>query len=211
MKNILCFGDSNTWGWNPVDESRYERHERWTGILQELLGDGYYVIEEGMNSRTTIYPDPVDDFRSGKFFLPGLLFSHKPLDVVVLMLGTNDLKHRFPLSAYDIAYGAGTLVDIIQKSGAGRDGGAPVVLLVAPPPIGPLTKMKDAEGFKGGEEISKDFPRFYRHFAEKYGTAFLDAGEIVVSSSVDGVHWEQEEHRKFAEAVAELVPSLLEA
>ncbi|MBN2555103.1 MAG: SGNH/GDSL hydrolase family protein [Anaerolineales bacterium] len=209
MKNVLCFGDSNTWGWNPVDEKRYERRARWTGIFQELLGSDYYIIEEGMNSRTTIYPDAVEDFRSGKYFLPGLLFSHKPLDLVILMLGTNDLKHRFPLSAYDIAYGAGTLVEIIQKSGAGREGAAPQVLLIAPPPIGPLTKMKDREGFKGGEEVSREFPEYYRHFADKFGVAFLDAGEIVVSSEIDGVHWAQSEHLKFAQVLAARTRDLL--
>src|SRR6185503_2144360 len=135
MKTILCYGDSNTWGYEPATKERYSRAERWTGILQRELGAEYYVVEEGLNGRTTVWDDPIEGYKNGKEQLIPCLTSHKPIDLVTIMLGTNDLKQRFSLSAYDIAEGAGVLVNIVQKSDCGPQEGAPKVLLMAPPPV----------------------------------------------------------------------------
>ena len=116
------------------------------------------------------------------------------------MLGTNDLKGRFGVSASDIAQGASGLAEMALRSGCGPDGGAPVVLLVAPPPVGVLTDM--AEMFEGTGAKSLEFSRHYRRFAEQCGWEFLDAAEVIVSSDVDGIHLEAGEHRKLGEAVA---------
>ena len=101
LKNILCFGDSNTWGYAPVTGERYPGHVRWTGVLQSCLGDDYFVIEEGLNGRTTVHNEPLRPHRNGASLLPVLLESHSPLDLVIVMLGTNDLKACFRQSALE--------------------------------------------------------------------------------------------------------------
>lgn len=207
-KTILCYGDSNTWGWNPATQDRYARDERWPGVLRRELGEGYLVIEEGLNGRTTVWDDPIEGYKSGKEYLIPCLETHRPIDLVAIMVGTNDLKVRFSLSAYDIANGAGVLVDIVQKSEAGPGGSAPKVLLMAPPPLGKLTEF--AEMFEGAEAKSRKFSEHYRRVAEEYGCAFLDTSEVIVSSDIDGVHLELSEHRKLGKAVAALVKEILE-
>lgn len=207
MKTILCYGDSNTWGHNPVTEERFDRHERWAGVLRETLGEGYLVIEEGLNGRTTVWDDPLEEHRNGKSYLIPCLATHRPLDLVIILLGTNDLKMRFSLPACDIAKGAGVLVDVVQKSGAGYDGQPPEVLLLAPPPV--TTLNENSEKFAGSIEKSKRFAQHYRQVAEEYRCHFLDTGQAIVSSPLDGIHLELEEHRKLGLAVAEKVKAIL--
>src|SRR3954462_1773041 len=99
MKTIVCFGDSNTWGYDPASNGRFGPTNRWTGVLQTALGSDYRVIEEGLNGRTTTVDDPIHDHRNGRHYLPPCLESHAPFDLVTIMLGTNDLKARFNSSA----------------------------------------------------------------------------------------------------------------
>jgi lysophospholipase L1-like esterase len=206
MKTILCFGDSNTWGAIPANtQNRYPRTVRWPGVLQGLLGSDYYVIEEGLNGRTTVIDDPIETERCGKYYLTPCLLSHRPLDGVVLMLGTNDLKPRFSYSAYNIARGAALLVDMIQRSESGINNRSPKVLLVAPAPLGRLSG--DADEFEGGEAKSIRLAGYYAQHAQELGCDFLDAGKIIKTSDLDGVHLEPGEHKKLAEAVATWVKS----
>jgi lysophospholipase L1-like esterase len=207
MKKILCYGDSNTWGYSPRAGERFPRDVRWTGVLRDELGDGYEVIEEGLNGRTTVWDDPIEGYRNGKTYLIPCLESHQPMDLVVIMLGTNELKMRFSLSVYDIAEGVRVLVDIVQKSEAGRDGGPPKLLLMAPPPIAKLTEF--AEMFEGAEAKSKKFAEHYRRIAEEQGCEFFDTSEVIISSDIDGIHFEAGEHQKLGKAVAELVRKIL--
>ncbi|MBC7812535.1 MAG: hydrolase, partial [Burkholderiales bacterium] len=116
MKSIVCFGDSNTWGYDPVSKGRFARDKRWTGVLRQTLGEGYLIIEEGLNGRTTVWDDPIGYFKNGRDYLIPCLDTHCPFDLITIMLGTNDLKKRFSVSAYDIADSAGMLVDIVQRS-----------------------------------------------------------------------------------------------
>ncbi|MFP4055636.1 MAG: SGNH/GDSL hydrolase family protein [Candidatus Brocadiia bacterium] len=204
---ILCFGDSNTWGYDPRTAERYPPEVRWPSVLARELGSSAHVIAEGCSGRTTVWDDPIEGNKSGLRYLVPCLESHKPLDLVVLLLGTNDLKKRFSLSAYDIANGAGRLVDAIGASGSGRGGGAPRVLLLAPPPTGSLTDF--AEMFEGAGEKSQKFAHHFRRVAEERGCAFLDAGQAVASSEVDGVHLDPEAHQALGLAVAAKVRSLL--
>ena len=207
MKTILCYGDSNTWGYKPVVKERYSRAERWTGILQRELGAEYYVIEEGLNGRTTVWDDPIEGYKNGKEQLIPCLTSHKPIDLVTIMLGTNDLKRRFSLGAYDIAEGAGVLVNIIQKSDCGPQEGAPKVLLMAPPPVAKLTEY--AEMFEGAEVKSRRFSEHYQRVAQEFGCEFLDTAQVIVSSDLDGIHFEISEHQKLGRAVAARVREIL--
>jgi len=207
MKTILCYGDSNTWGYEPATKERYSRAERWTGILQRELGAGYYVVEEGLNGRTTVWDDPIEGYKNGKEQLIPCLTSHKPIDLVTIMLGTNDLKRRFSLGAYDIAEGAGVLVNIVQKSDCGPQEGAPKVLLMAPPPVAKLTEY--AEMFEAAEFKSRRFSEHYRRVAQEYGCEFLDTAQVIVSSDLDGIHFEVSEHQKLGRAVAARVREIL--
>jgi len=208
MKRILCFGDSNTWGYDPVSQDRYARDVRWPGVLRQQLGAGYEVIEEGLNGRTTVWNDPIEGYKNGRDYLIPCLETHRPLDLVIILLGTNDLKKRFSLSAYDIAQGAGVLVGEVQRSAAGYAGMAPPVLLLAPPPVVRLSGF--AEMFEGAGEKSQRLGMHYQQVAEQLACAFLDTSTVIVSSEVDGIHFDPDEHRKLGEAVAANVRSLLE-
>lgn len=207
MRTVLCYGDSNTWGYEPATGNRLPEGVRWPGVLARELGEGFRIIEEALNGRTTVRDDPVEEHKNGKTYLWPCLESHAPLDLVIIALGVNDLKARFLASASDVADGAGVLAGIAQRSGVGPDGGSPAVLLVAPPPAGRLTEL--ALMFAGAEEKSRGFPRQYRRVADKYGCAFLDAGEVVRASDRDGIHLEADEHRKLGEAVAASVKESL--
>lgn len=207
MKTIVCFGDSNTWGYDPVSTDRLDRDSRWAGVLRNTLGAEYWVIEEGLNGRTTVWDDPIEGYKNGKTYLIPCLETHRPLDLITIMLGTNDLKKRFSLSAYDVANGAGVLVNEVQRSAAGQDGRAPLVLLIAPPPVVTLTAF--AEMFEGAEAKSRKFSQHYARVASEQGCAFLDAGSVIVSSALDGIHFEAGEHRKLGLAVAERVRAML--
>ncbi|BDI30278.1 hydrolase [Capsulimonas corticalis] len=211
-KTILCYGDSNTWGWNPVGADlfvpdRFPSNVRWTGVLQAALGVGYTVLEEGLSGRTTVFEDPVFGYKNGKEQLIPCLETHRPLDLVIILLGTNDLKKMYGVSPMEIAFGAGALVDMARHSRVGPAGRAPRVLLIAPPPPGKLTGF--AEMFEGAEDKAARFGECYAQVAVMYGCAFLNAGEIVVSSDLDGLHWEASEHEKFGQALAGQVRDIL--
>lgn len=209
-RTVLCFGDSNTWGYEPGTAARYPRSVRWPGVLAAELGAGWHVVEAGLNGRTTVFEDPLGDKRGLRHLGP-VLESAAPVDAVVLLLGTNDLKTRFGASAYEIAEGAGRLVDAVRASAAGPAGGPPAVLLVAPPPLAPLdgwaARDPDAyEGFEAGWRdgiaTSRAFARQYARVARVRGVPFLDAGAHVATSPVDGIHWTAAGHAALGRAVA---------
>jgi lysophospholipase L1-like esterase len=204
MKSILCYGDSNTWG--TVPGTRHDRLPydiRWTGVLQKTLGEQFHVIEEGLSGRTTSRDDPFEEGRNGLPYLLPCLRSHRPLDLVVLMLGTNDLKYRFAYTAHDIARGAAQLAALIQHSECGSDSRALPVLLVCPPALGVMGEY--AEEFLGGLEKSQKLAGFYRLRARELGCEFLDVGSLVSSSNADGVHIDPAGHEKLGKAIAEKI------
>lgn len=207
MKSVLCYGDSNTWGCDPVTQERFGLDVRWPGILRTELGADYWVVEEGLSGRTTVWDDPIEGDKNGKTQLPSVLYTHHPIDLVMIMLGTNDLKMRFSVPAYDIASGAGVLVDLINISGSGPNGGAPQALLIAPPPIATLTEF--AAMFEGADAKSKLFAQEYSRVAKVMGCHFLDAGATIVSSEQDGIHFDAPEHGKLGRAVAAKVREIL--
>lgn len=207
MKTIVCFGDSNTWGYDPATQSRFPADQRWTGVLQATLGSDYKVIEEGLNGRTTTVDDPIYGHRNGLDYLPPCLESHAPFDLVTIMLGTNDLKTRLNRSASDIAESAGILADIARRTPAGPSGRPPKVLLIAPPAVTLLTEM--AEMFEGAVEKSSRFAHYYQRRAERYNVGFFDAGSVVRCSDLDGIHFEQAEHAALGRAIADAVKSLI--
>jgi len=207
VKTILCYGDSNTWGYDPATQKRFPRDTRWSGVLRSELGEGHIVIEEGLNGRTTVWDDPIELDKNGATYLRPCIQTHKPMDLVIIMLGTNDLKTRFSLPASDIASGAGVLVDIVQKSDTGIGGEAPKVLLIAPPPAVKLTGFE--EMFENAVEKSGNFARHYRRVSNEKVCHYLNAGDHVESSTLDGIHLEVDMHTRLGKAVAAKVREIL--
>ncbi len=213
MATIVCYGDSNTCGAIPMPSraelGRFAPADRWPGVLQEKLGSGHTVIAEGLNGRTTTHDDPADGgpIKNGHRFLPVILESHAPIDLVIIKLGTNDLKERFSVPAYDIADGVGRLVDLVLASKNAPAKAPPKVLLVAPAPLVQMGWIGDM--FAGGTEKSKKLGKEYRRVAEDRGIPFLDAGTVVVSSPIDGIHLDKPMQRKLGEAIAAMVPGVL--
>lgn len=214
MKNILCFGDSNTWGFIPesITESYPRRHPhdvRWTGVLARELGEGFRIIEEGQNGRTTVHDDPFALVRNAKAVLPAVLESHKPLDLVVLMLGTNDLKNVFGVSPSEIAAGAKILVQTVLGSDAGLAAKPPRLLLMCPPTIGQLSHLPDLEAkLTDAQARSQQLPKHYEAVAATLGCAYLNTQEIITPSPVDGIHLDAAAHQKLGKAVAEKIKAL---
>jgi len=206
MKTVLCFGDSNTWGYSPLDGSRHPHDVRWTGVLQRLLGSDYLVIEEGLNGRTNVTNEEERPIRSGLDVLPVLLESHRPLDLVVIMLGTNDLKHDFNLSAEEIADGARQVCRSVIDCEYLVD--PPQILLISPTHVELMTE-EEQDIFIGAIEKSRELARHYQVVAEDLGIHFLDASRIVVKTNLDGVHWDAGQHHDFGKALSGMIGQII--
>ena len=209
-KRILCFGDSNTWGAVPAEGTRHPDDVRWTGILAAELGNEYQVIEEGYNGRTTVHDDPVENRLYGNAYFEACLDSQSPLDLIILMLGTNDLKARFGVDPYTIAFGFGRYLNAVKT--VPMAGNRPEVLLAAPLLIDP--SYKDVPLFldmfgEGAVERSEKFAEAYEAFAKENGVHFIDASKYGKASVRDGVHMEAEYHEKLGKAFAEKVKEIL--
>ncbi len=205
---ILCFGDSNTWGYVPAsDRGRFPRNVRWPGVLQSLLGDGHRVIEEGLNARTTALDHPFRYGRNGREYLFPCLQSHAPLDLVVIFLGTNDLGDKYGLTAAEIAEATGSLVPIVRLAECGRDRGTPPVLLICPPPIAQGGPFGDA--FRLAGEKSRELAEPLAVEAQRFGAEFLNLDGVVSYSKADPIHLDAEGHRALAQAVAPIVRRLV--
>ncbi|MDD3340232.1 MAG: SGNH/GDSL hydrolase family protein [Lachnospiraceae bacterium] len=210
QKRILCFGDSNTWGAVPAEGTRHPDDVRWTGILQRELGDGYKVIEEGHNGRTSVHDDMIENRLSGvKYFAP-CLDSQSPLDLVIIMLGTNDMKARFGVDARTIAYGFGRYMDALRITPMA--GKKPEVLLVSPILIDKSYKEVPLlhDMFReDAVERSEKLAEAYKEFADGEGIYFMDAAQYGKASVRDGVHMEAEYHEKLGLAFAAKVKEIL--
>lgn len=212
MKTILCYGDSLTWGYDPVTGKRISRNKRWSGVLKDNLGSNYHIIEEGLNGRTTVWDDPLHGgYKNGMKYLIPCLASHRPIDLVILFLGTNDLKARFSLTAAEITHGIRVLTDIILKSESGPLEKSPKLLLIAPPVIKNIPEIsRFSEEFEEGKLKSLKLGKYYSEVAAEYSCYFLDASKVVVASDIDGIHLDVDEHIKLGHAVADKVKKILE-
>lgn len=207
MKNILCYGDSNTYGMNPEDGQRYDYNIRWTGILQNLLGSEYRVIEEGLNSRTTVLDDPYGVLRNGKTYFTPCIDSHYPLDLIIIMLGSNDMKVRYHVPACDIAKGAGILakmaLDITKEKSLTNTPAK--VLLVSPMHISEAiitSGMGESFGNMRSCKISTQLASKYEEVAKSLGIEFMDAAKVTEPSEIDGLHLSEDGHKALGEAFA---------
>jgi lysophospholipase L1-like esterase len=198
---ILCYGDSNTWGQDPTEKGK--RHPitvRWTGLLQDMLGDNYWIIEEGLSGRTTILDGDPREGKNGKTYLKPCLETHNPIDIVILMLGTNDLKEIFNQSPQDIANNVEILVEMIQKFGWDRNKQSPKLVLLSPPIVDESVPGVQ-EKYRGAEAKSKQLRNFYKKVAAKHKAEFIDIAQYVKSSNADGYHLDPESHKKIAQVL----------
>lgn len=212
--NILCLGDSNTFGRKPFSDpnqiDRYDRDVRWPARMQVELGEKYHVIEEGLPGRTTVLSDPFEGaYKSCLYALPTILESHRPLDCIVVMLGTNDCKACFNLSAKEIANGMRQVLEKIQSSGTGHGGSAPAILLIAPATIFVRGVMKDF--MIGADTRSQGLSSEYKVLATRMGTNFFDASTIASADTVDGIHLNEESHVGLAKAVSKEITTFSRA
>jgi len=207
-KSVLCYGDSITWGYNPVDGSRFAPETRWPRVLEEALQARARVVEEGLNGRTAATDDPSRPNRNGLAMLPPLLEAHAPLDIVIIMLGTNDSAPCYGLTAGRIAMNCGALLRAVNGGLAGPGGAAPQTILIAPPPLGSLS-AEMALLYAGGQATSRGLAETYATIAARFGALFLDAGQVTKVSTVDGVHLDPEGQTQLGSAVAKVVAPLL--
>jgi len=204
-RTVLCFGDSNTHGTmamrSNVDRRRFAPDQRWTTIMGAALGTGWSVISEGHPGRTSVFDDPVEGvYKNGMRVLGTLLESHRPLDLVIVMLGTNDLKARFSVPAADIAIGIERLVLEVLKSDAGPKSMAPKVLVAAPVPIVETGFL--GEMFAGGAAKSRALGGYLGDMAKRRRAGFVDLGAVAQADPVDGIHLTQPAHVAIGAAMA---------
>lgn len=211
QKRILCYGDSNTYGYIPTG-GRYDEFTRWPMRMQRLLGDGYAVIEEGFNGRTCVFDDPVEGgYKSGAVYLPPCLMSHNPLDAVVIMLGINDTKARFGMTPMTIGQSMMQLVRTAKLYAINEAGEPSHVIVVSPPPIlGNLMQTRHAECF--GEQaiyVSAGLAAELKRITKLMRCDFFDAAPYARVSPLDAVHMTAEGHLRLGEAMAEKIRSAI--
>ena len=222
-KRVLVFGDSNSWGFAPCaandPTTRYDASTRWPTVMAARLGSAFELVEEALSGRTTDLDDfeidlPSAHLRGATFngakLLPAILASHLPLDLVIIMLGTNDLKKRFKRSPQKIAIASLGLARLIAEceGGVATAYPTPKILLIAPPPLG--TSFHDPEEWGGGHEKSLELGSAFRDAAAVANLPFLDAGQVITTDGMDGIHFTPEAQVKLGEAVAKKVFLILQ-
>jgi lysophospholipase L1-like esterase len=223
MATILCFGDSNTWGINP-EGKRYDETQRWTTLLARGLSDRHMVIEAGQPNRTLVhnFPFSADDTgnnskeNTGIKYLKPYLIEYQP-DIVLIMLGTNDLKKRYDLTPLEIEQRLHHLVEKtlrFEYSSRNSDNNSAQssttqVLIISPPAVyevGAYTKI-----YAGAAEKSRQLAKYYSNVAQSLGCSFIDAGKLVQSCPIEGIHWQVNQHRKLADALIKKVTGILKS
>ena len=211
MKSILAFGDSLTWGFRAGEWTRHAHEDRWPNVLAAGLKGGARVIEEGMNGRTTVFPDPTEGAeRNGAVALPMLLTTHQPLDLVIIMLGTNDLKYAHRCTAFDAALGMERLIKQIKHFDYNSDYQIPKILIMSPPCLVPTKDEWFINLWGHALAESKLFAKHYARVAEEQGVDFFDAGTVAKASDIDGGHLDATSTMAIGAALVPVVKKILE-
>ena len=203
---ILCFGDSLTWGFDPVTRTRLPEEVRWPGVLQALLGPGCKVIEEAQSGRTIATEDPAEGEKNGLKYVIPCIESQSPVDLMIVMLGGNDCKRKFSYATIDIAGEMQIFLEKVQAYNRFRMEDRMKVLLIAPTHVGEEAEdlwLEDLFDFDRARKVSGELAGWYTQLAEMYGCLYLDAAQIVKASAVDGVHLDPDSHETLARAVYE--------
>lgn len=211
MKTVLCYGDSLTWGYDAANLGRHALEDRWPSVLQAALGHGVEVIAEGLNGRTTAFDDWLGGAdRNGARILPTILMTHAPLDLIVIMLGANDMKPWIHGNAVAAKQGMQRLIDIVRGHDYPLDEPAPQILIVSPPAVSRTENAEFKIMFAGGDEASKQLAPLYAALAGETGCGFFDAGTVAETTPLDGVHLDAENTRAIGGALAPVVRVMLE-
>ncbi|MDB5525997.1 MAG: Arylesterase [Rhizobium sp.] len=211
MKTVLCYGDSLTWGVDADNETRHAYEDRWPSVLQKGLGHGVRVIPEGLNGRTTVYDDHTADCdRNGARILPTILETHAPLDLIIILLGTNDLKPVFANNAVIVGHGIQRLVEIVKHHPwpMGMEA-TPEILIVAPPPLCETEDPLLGPMFAGRLGEAQNLASVYRDLADELGCGFFDAGSVARTTPIDGVHMDAENTRAVGRGLEPIVRMML--
>lgn len=211
-KRIVCYGDSNTWGFIGGLRTRFDEDTRWTGRLQHMLGSDYAVVEAGLNGRTTVYDNPFNPPGNGYAHMKPILLSAAPVDLLILMLGTNDFQTNIASSALDTARAVQFMLAEAKKMGAERPGSDLKVLLIAPAAMDsirlerrfPLDSI-DETGIRSSRELAP----LLREVAELNGYPFIDANDYIRPGEADGTHWDAAGHSKMADVIYQKVKEIL--
>jgi lysophospholipase L1-like esterase len=210
MKNILAFGDSLTWGFIAGTWERHPFEVRWPNVLAQGLAGKARVVEEGHNGRTTVFDDPTCyDDRNGAKALPIMLSTHQPLDLVIIMLGTNDIKYANRCRAFDAAMGMTRLVEIVQKFSFLPAFAAPQVLIMSPPALVPTTDAWFNDLWGHALEESKLFAHHYARVAKEMNVHFFDAGSVATADPTDGGHLDAANTKAIGAALVPVVKGIL--
>jgi len=210
MKTVLCYGDSLTWGYNPEGPERHAFEDRWPSVLAAALGSEVNVIADGLNGRTTAYDDHLADCdRNGVKTLPTALHTHMPLDLVIIMLGTNDMKPVIAGTAHAARGGMQRLVGLVRRHDYSFDYEAPEILIVSPPPLCETADPFFSATFQGGIEQSAMLAPLYRDLADELGCGFYNAGSVARTSPIDGVHLTAENTRAIGRGLEPIVRVML--
>lgn len=201
VKTILCFGDSNTFGYVPGTGARYAREVRWPCRMAQLLGEGYEVVAEGLSGRTTVFSDYIEPYRAGIEHIVPIVQSHAP-DALVVMLGTNDTKTRYHVCAQEIGYGMEEV--LLRLRTAYPFSPVPKVVLVSP---APLRCEEGIEFSASSVEKSKQLAPIYAGIARRFGCSYFDAGQFA-ALGVDGIHFTEQDHAEMARRAAVAVQAL---
>ncbi len=204
MINILCYGDSNTFGWDAKKSTRFNKEHRWPGAVQSILGGNFNIIEEGLPGRTTVWYDPIMDLMSGADYLYPCLCSHQPLDMVIFMIGTNDLKQMFSVTPFDVFWGMERVLNIANNFKSEFNIKPPKIFLISPPHICE-PKDKFAQMFMGAEGKSLQISKYYYELSIKFDTLFLDAAKYVKPSEIDGIHIDADNQIILGEQIADKI------
>jgi lysophospholipase L1-like esterase len=210
MKTILAFGDSLTWGFEAGTWKRHPFEDRWPNSLAATLGADFRVIEEGMNGRTTVFPDPTCEAdRNGAVALPILLESHQPLDLVIIMLGTNDIKYANRCRAFDASLGMQRLIMLVKNHDYNPGSAIPKILIMSPPQIVATQDAFFNDLWGHAIEESKLFAKHYARVAEEMGCGFFDAATVASADATDGGHLDAANTRKLGQALVPTVRDML--
>lgn len=222
MKRVLCYGDSNTHGCNPEWKAewdadpeksvRFSEQIRWTSVLQKMLGDEYAIIEEGLPGRTTVYADAIYPYQDGRAAVIPTILSHSPIDLMIIMLGTNDLKVSFTPSEDVLARAMEELLKVIKNPYIWEHRKVPELLIVSPPTICDPIETSHFYGMydKKSVELSEKMGKVYEKVSKNYGCYFLDAAQYVKASELDCIHMDPENHHKLAEVLSREIKRILE-
>lgn len=206
-KRVLCFGDSNTFGVRADNWERFTVQERWTALLQKQLGTEVDIIEEGLGGRTTNLENPSRPGRNGRAYLTPCLLSHNPLDIVVIMLGTNDCKTKFKRTAKDIAEALGELVEDVRRHSVNSGGQPPQIILVSPVALSDIA-AKDPHFNEVSIQTAKALKNTILAYAKSNGCYFFDANSVAEVGE-DGIHLTLQAHAQLAKALAGIIEELV--